>query len=132
MAEEKLNLDDRLRRKMGRASREYSLATRFTKDETDQLAKAAARQGKTVREWSREVLLREARFQQGDPLFTEMIATRVLLNIILRTLACGVAITAEEYANVLTNVRATKRQAAQEVMEQYTATTRETAREEHF
>ena len=132
MAEETLNLDDRLRRKMGRASREYSLATRFTKDETDQLAKAAARQGKTVREWSREVLLREARFEQGDPLFTEMIATRVLLNIILRTLACGVAITAEEYANVLTDVRATKRQAAQEVMEQYTATPRETAREEHF
>ena len=132
MSGDELGIGQRLSRLKSGSQRTKSLGTRLTAREETELIEAAERQGKNVSEWAREVLLREARFQQGDPLFTEMIGTRVLLNIILRTLACGVAITAEEYANVLTNVRATKRQAAQEVMEQYTATTRETAREEHF
>ena len=132
MSGDELGIGRRLSRLKSGSQRTKSLGTRLTAREETELIEAAERQGKNVSEWAREVLLREARFQQGDPLFTEMIGTRVLLNIILRTLACGVAITAEEYANVLTNVRATKRQAAQEVMEQYTATTPETAREEHF
>ena len=73
-----LNCEERLRRKMGRPARTQSIATRFTEDEALELERAADRRGMTVREWTREALLREARRPEDDPIFTEIIAIRSL------------------------------------------------------
>ncbi len=77
----------------------------------------------TLREWSREVLLREAKRPKNDPVFTEIVATRMLLNNVLRTVASGKVMTDEAYTDELEEVRLTKHETAREVMEQYTTPT---------
>lgn len=119
MAEGALDFEDRLKQRIGRPSRVESVAIRFTEDELATLERAAKGKRTTLREWSREVLLREARTSGTDALFTEVVATRMLLNLVLKSLACGQVMSAEAFSGVLTNVRATKRQAATDVMEQY-------------
>src|SRR5258708_28952864 len=121
MATDSLGIEERLRRKMGRPSRIQSVATRFTEDEAALLTRVAQRDGKTLREWAREVLLREARRTDDDALFTEVIATRMLLNNVLMPLANGQKITPEGFAMIMAKVRTEKRKAAREVMQQYTA-----------
>lgn len=121
MATDSLGIEERLRRKMGRPSRIQSVATRFTEDEAALLTRVAQRDGKTLREWAREVLLREARRTDDDALFTEVVATRMLLNNVLLPLANGQKITPEGFAMIMANVRTEKRKAAREVMQQYTA-----------
>jgi hypothetical protein len=121
MATDSLGIEERLRRKMGRPSRIQSVATRFTEDEAALLTRVAQRDGKTLREWAREVLLREARRTADDALFTEVVATRMLLNNVLLPLANGQKITPEGFAMIMANVRTEKRKAAREVMQQYTA-----------
>ena len=116
---ESLDLAERLRPKRGRDPRSESMATRFTKPELRTLSQAATADGKTVREWAREVLLREARTSRADAVFTEIVATRMLLNLVLRPLACGEVMSAEAFSGVLANVRTTKHKAATDVMEQY-------------
>lgn len=116
---ESLNLADRLTPKRGRDARSESMATRFTKPELETLSQAATAGGKTVREWTREVLLREARNSRTDALFTEIVATRMLLNLVLKPLACGEVMSAEAFSGVLANVRTTKHKAATDVMDQY-------------
>jgi urate oxidase len=121
MAEEMLNFDDRLRQRIGRPSRVESVAIRFTKQELEALEKVAHEKKTTLREWARDVLLREASDSRTGALFTEVVATRMLLNLVLKSIACGEVITAEVFSNILTNVRTTKHQAATDVMEQYAA-----------
>ena len=116
-----LSFAERLTPKRGRDPRTESMATRFTRPELEELSQAAAADGKTVREWAREVLLREARNSRSDALFTEIVATRMLLNLVLKPLACGQVMTAEEFSGVLTSVRTTKHKAATDVMHQYAA-----------
>jgi hypothetical protein len=74
----------------------------------------------TLREWSREVLLREARRPKNDPVFTEVVGTRMLLNEILRVLACGHAMDEKSFDEVMDEVRVTKHETARQVMELYT------------
>lgn len=119
MAAGEVDFTDRLKQRIGRPSRVESVAIRFTEDELAALAKAAQEKATTLREWAREVLLREARSSRSDALFTEIVATRMLLNLVLKPLACGQAMTAEEFSGVLANVRTTKHKAATDVMEQY-------------
>jgi hypothetical protein len=121
MATDSLGIEERLRRKMGRPSRIQSVATRFTEDEAALLTRVAQRDGKTLREWAREVLLREARRTDDDALFTEVVATRMLLNNVLLPLANGQKITPEGFVMIMAKVRTEKRKAAREVMQQYTA-----------
>ena len=116
-----LDFEDRLKQRIGRPSRVESVAIRFTEDELAALEKAAQERATTLREWAREVLLREARNSRGDALFTEIVATRMLLNLVLKPLACGQVMTPEEFSGVLANVRTTKHKAATDVMEQYAA-----------
>ena len=116
-----LNLKDRLERRKGRATRDKMAGVRFTQTEMGEVDCAANYHGKLFGEWAREVLLREARNSRGDALFTEIVATRMLLNLVLKPLACGQVMTAEDFSNVLANVRTTKRKAATDVMEQYAA-----------
>jgi hypothetical protein len=111
----------RLRRSKGRSGRTLVASAKVTKSEHSELANAAEANGKALSEWAREVLLREARSSRTDALFTEVVATRMLLNLVLKSIACGEVMTAEVFSNVLTNVRTTKHQAATDVMEQYAA-----------
>lgn len=121
MAADEVDFADRLKQRIGRPSRVESVAIRFTEDELAALEKSAQEKATTLREWAREVLLREARSSRSDPLFTEIVATRMLLNLVLKPLACGQPMTAEEFSGVLANVRTTKHKAATDVMEQYAA-----------
>jgi hypothetical protein len=119
MATGDLGIEERLRRKMGRPARTQSVATRFTEAEELELERAAEREGKTVREWTREALLREARRPDHDPIFTEVVATRVFLNNAIKALLLGETWTAEQFQQLTDVVRKGKREAARGVMEQY-------------
>ena len=83
------DLAERLRPKRGRDPRSESFATRLTKSELAVLSRAAEADGKTVREWARDVLLKEARRSQDDALFTELVATRMLMVNLLKPLILG-------------------------------------------
>ena len=119
---EALDIAARLEQQRGRLARSQSVATRFTKAEEMLLAKAARESGKPLREWAREVLLREAGRTEEDALFTELVAMRVLLNNVLRPIALGQKMTAEGFNDVLAKVRTEKRTAAREVLQQYVGT----------
>ena len=121
MAAGEVDFEDRLKQRIGRPSRVESVAIRFTEDELQTLETVAKEKGTTLREWSREVLLREARSSRTGALFTEIVATRMLLNLVLKPLACGQVMTTEEFSGVLANVRTTKHKAATDVMAQYAA-----------
>ncbi len=105
-----------------RSSRSQSLGTKLTISEEREVVAAAAREGKTASEWAREVLLREARRSERDPLFTEIIATRMLLNLVLKPIACGERMTDAGFGAALATVRAEKHINALELMQQYTST----------
>jgi len=112
-------MEQRLGRGKIRESRSRSLGTKLTLKEERELVRAAEAEGKSASEWARGVLLREARNSRTDALFTEIVATRMLLNLVLKPLACGQVMSAADFSGVLTNVRTTKHKAAADVMEQY-------------
>ena len=103
-----------------RDSRSRSLGTKLTLAEEREMARAAAAVGKSASEWAREVLLREAR-RSEDPLFIELIATRMLLVNLLKPLAMGKIVTQEDYTRISAAVRSDKRKVANEIQQQYTA-----------
>jgi hypothetical protein len=126
MQPETLAMDERLRRRMGRASRVQSVAIRFTKDEEGALTRVAEARGTTVREWAREVLLRESQpVDTSAVVITELVALRMLLSTVLRTVALGEKLTPEAYGQVLAEVRKGKHEATRDVLSQYTTPTRE-------
>ena len=84
------------------------------------LSRAASRDGMKVREWAREALLREAR-RAEDPLFIELIATRMVLLNLLKPLAMGQVVTPEDFTRISASVRSDKRKVAHEIQQQYTA-----------
>ena len=116
-----LNLDSRLSRSRSRSSRVCVAQARVTKDEHESLFAAARSEGKALGEWAREVLLREAR-RTGDPLFTELIATRMILLNLLKPLAMGQVVTPEDFSRISATVRSDKRKVAQEIQQQYITT----------
>jgi phytoene/squalene synthetase len=104
---------------MGRPARTQSVATRFTKAEEAELLKAAEKEGKTLREWTRDALLREARQPADDPVFTELIAMRIFLNNALRMLLAGKNLPDERFEELMEGVRQEKRNTARKTMKQY-------------
>ena len=116
----------RTNRSQGRDRRSRSFGTKLTKDEEGELYKAAKAAGKFAGEWARDVLLREARRSNDDPLFTELIATRMILLNLLKPLSMGQVVTPEDFTRISATVRSDKRKVAQEIQQQYTkATTKE-------
>jgi hypothetical protein len=93
---------------------------KLTKDELAQLETIAQSEKKALGEWAREVLLREARRPDVDAVFTEIVATRMLLVNLIKPLILGKPVTSEWITEAMTAVRREKRRAAQEVMQQYT------------
>ncbi len=116
-----LNIAERIERQRGREVRTESVAVRVTKAEEVAMIRAAAAQGLALREWAREVLLREARSTGTDALFSEVVALRMMLANLLRPACCGESITGEVFDAQLQNIRNTKQQMAQEVRQQYAA-----------
>jgi hypothetical protein len=104
----------------GRDPRSESFATRFTRSELVMLSRAASRDGMKVREWAREALLREAR-RAEDPLFIELIATRMVLLNLLKPLAMGQVVSPEDFTRISASVRSDKRKVAHEIQQQYAA-----------
>jgi len=109
--------------RMGRGKirdrRSRSLGTKLTIQEEHELARAAEADGKSASEWAREVLLREAR-RSDDALFTELVATRMLLVNLIKPLILGEKVSPTWITEAMTMVRKEKHKAAQDVMQQYT------------
>jgi hypothetical protein len=119
--DESLNIAERLTPKRGRDVRTESMATRFTTRELKTLSDAAAADGKTVREWARDVLLECARRPPDDVLMTELVATRLLLLNLLKPLAMGKVLNDQEFAAISSSVQQNKRKVTREIQSQYTS-----------
>ena len=108
--------------RMGRGKirdrRSRSLGTKLTIQEEHELARAAEADGKSASEWARDVLLREAR-RSDDALFTELVATRMLLVNLIKPLILGEKVSPTWITEAMTMVRKEKHKAAQDVMQQY-------------
>lgn len=105
----------------GRPIRNRMASARVTAGELTRLEAAAKAEGKLLAEWAREVLLREANRDKENALFIELVSMRMLLNNVLKVLAIGQKITAENYQEIQTGVRAEKKRVALEIMQQYAA-----------
>lgn len=115
-----LGIAKRLGRLKSGDNRTKTVGARLSEHEERELIVAADRDGKNVSEWTREVLLREARRSKDDPLFTEVVAIRMLLNNLLGPIAAGQKLTHENFVEIMAVVRSGKHTAAREVMQQYT------------
>jgi hypothetical protein len=115
-----ISFESRLQRSRGRTGRTHSANVKLTKDELAELEAIAQSEKKALGEWAREVLLREARRSDGDAVFTEIVATRMLLVNLIKPLILGKPVTQDWITEAMTAVRREKRRAAQEVMQQYT------------
>lgn len=110
----------RMTRSRSRTGRTKNANARLTAEELDSVIGAAKREGKAVGEWSREVLLAGARAEDTKAaLFTELIALRLLMNAVLRSVVLGKPLTEAQYQNLLTEVRQTKHITARDVLSQY-------------
>jgi hypothetical protein len=114
-----LDFSTRFRRSEGRSGRTFAASVKLTKEELAEVEQAARAAQKAVGEYARDVLLREARSARVDPLFTEVVAIRMLLNYLLKPISCGERGTPESFAAVIADVRSTKHKAAADVMAQY-------------
>ena len=92
---------------------------RVTAKEQRELHEAARAHGKSLSEWAREVLLREARRSTDDAVFTELVATRMLLVNLIKPLILGEKVSPTWITEAMGMVRREKHKAAQEVMQQY-------------
>ena len=117
-----IKVAQRLGRGKIRASRSRSLGTKLTIQEELELVRAAESEGKSASEWAREVLLRQARRAGDDPVFIELIATRMILLNLLKPLAMGQKVTPEDFTRISATVRSDKRKVAQEIQQQYNGT----------
>jgi hypothetical protein len=119
MESQPLTIEHRLQRRIGRASRTQSLAVRFTEDEVMEITRAANASGVTPREWCRTTLLKACGHDGSHALFTELIATRMLLLNLLKPLVLGEKVSPAWVTEAMTMVRNEKHKAAEEVLQQY-------------
>ncbi len=115
-----IDLANRLRRSRGRSSRTVVASTKVTLAEQGELEGAAGAEGKALSEWAREVLLREARGTKHDPVFTELVSMRMLLNNVLKVVATGQKMTVENFQEIQTGIRGDKKKVAADLLRQYT------------
>jgi repressor of nif and glnA expression len=132
MTADTLRIESRLARTRGRESRTQSIATRFTQEEEKALIEKAEAQGRNLREWARDVLLREAYGSTlavgSDQIMTEIVALQLFLTNALSPVACGERMSAEQYQELMRNVKTNKHRAAREVVAQYAAENEEKKR----
>lgn len=114
-----IDFANQLRRSRGRSGRVFVASAKVTRPELNELEDKAQADGKALSEWARETLLREARRSKTDPVLTEIIANRMLLINVLRPLIAGQKMSGERFDELLTAIKAEKRNAAREVLDQY-------------
>jgi hypothetical protein len=109
----------------GRESRDQSLNTKLTLTEFAAMKAASETDGRAIGEWAREVLLKEVHSPSAslgaEHLMIEIIGLQLFLTDALSPVVCGEHMSAEQYENLMRNVKATKRRAAQTVIAQYVA-----------
>jgi hypothetical protein len=101
------------------ARRTQTVGTRVSISEEGELIAAANRDGLNISEWSRDVLLKAARGFHDDAVFTELVATRMLLVNLIKPLILGEKVSPTWITEAMSMVRREKYKAAQEVMQQY-------------
>ena len=123
---EHLGIGDRIRRSQGRQARNTMAAAKVTREERLELAAAAEADGKAFSEWAREALLKQARAGATEgAIFTEVVALRMQLNIVLRSIALGEKMTPDSYTAALNEVRTGKHKTSQELLRQYATPAKE-------
>lgn len=115
-----ITLKSRLDRRIKSGERRtQTVGTRVSLSEEHELIAAASRDGINVSEWVRDVLLKEARRSTDDAVFTELVATRMLLVNLIKPLILGEKVSPTWITEAMTMVRKEKHKAAQDVMQQY-------------
>jgi hypothetical protein len=108
-----------------REFRTFTASTKVTEVELNELERAAAECGIRLGEWIREAVLKAARSPSvalgADPLMTEIVALQLFLTNALSPVACGERMSAEQYQELMRNVKTNKHRAAREVVAQYAA-----------
>lgn len=114
---------------LSREFRTVTASTKVTDQELCELEQAAAARGVRLGEWVRHVLLREARSPSDaiSPvhLLTEIVGLQLFLTNALTPVVRGEQISAEQYEELMRNVKTNKRRAAREVIAQYLAERKE-------
>ena len=111
-----MTIEDRLSRAEGRKARRHSATAKLTRDEHNRITTAAKAEGKALSEWCRDAMLAAVRADVVTPMFTEVVALRLLLNRALR----GDLKTTEAFDAEVQAIRKEKHKAAEQVMQQYT------------
>jgi hypothetical protein len=110
-------------RENGREFRTVTASTKVTDQELAELERAAAQHGVRLGEWIRDVLFREAKLSSdapdADPEMVEIIGLQMFLTRVLSAIACGERMSREQCQELMRNVKANKRRAAQDALAQY-------------
>jgi hypothetical protein len=103
------------------AVKSRQIGVRLTEEEYNELENVAWKSGKTIGDWARERLLAQSATVDDACAFlmTEIIGLQLFLTNALAPIVCGERLSAEQYEELMRNVKTTKRHAAQEVIAQY-------------
>lgn len=106
-------------------ARTQTASTKLTVKEFAELESVAIGQGLSPGEWIREVLLREVERATGcesiQVILTEIVGLQLFLTNVLAPIARGEQISAEQYQELMRQVKTNKHKAAQEVLAHRTA-----------
>lgn len=109
--------------------RTQTASTKLTAKEFVELENVAVGRGLSPGEWIREVLLREVDRASGcestQVILTEIVGLQLFLTNVLAPIARGEKISAEQYQEIMRQVKSSKHKAAQEVLVQRAAERKE-------
>jgi hypothetical protein len=104
----------------------HTASTKVTQSEFAELERAAADRGIRLSEWIREVLFRELRdsdrmnsgdhINYGRRLLTEIVGLQVFLTNVLSPMSRGERLDAEQYEEIMRQVKAKKHRWAQQIL----------------
>ena len=109
------------------AVRSRQIGVRLTEEEYSEFEKTAWKSGKTIGDWARERLLAQSAMadEAFAALITEIVGLQLFLTNALTPVVRGERISAEQYEELMRNVKTNKRRAAREVIAQYLAERKE-------
>ncbi len=97
--------------------RTMTVGGKFTVSEYEVFSRMAAQKGQLLREWAREVLLREIKENNREfDLVCEVVGLQLLLMNVLAPMARGERITAEQFQGIVKSVQTAKVKAAGEML----------------
>ncbi len=105
------------------AVRSRQIGIRLTEEEYAAFEQIAWKSGRTIGDWARERLLAQSGMADDafTQLMTEIVGLQLFLTNALTPVACGERISAQQYQELMRNVKTNKRRAAREVIAQYIA-----------